>query len=177
MSSRKLQQPQGIFNHPTCVCSSPSPCHKSVYFSSDTTTHMQDINGKIGDAQWRLSPAEATALMGSHALSFTLACTTTGAAANGAYNAGLGDRTCAGVGGRQRMFTWDNSYFKVCTATCCSYFDSQRRMYSKTRAPPRALRKSGTLKHWGGTSASECLLFSRGVQDLQVFWGYMGTNL
>ena len=60
-----------------------------------------------------MTPAETTALMGAHTLVMTYACTTTGAAADGAATAALGDRTCGGAGGRQRMFTWDNSFFLV----------------------------------------------------------------
>ena len=72
---------------------------------------LQEINSWIEEEQWKVTPAETTALMGAHTLVMTYACTTTGQAPDGSATPDLGDRTCGGAGGRQRMFTWDNSFF------------------------------------------------------------------
>lgn len=78
---------------------------------------MQEINGLVEDARWRLDPSDVMAIMGAHTIMMTHACTTTGEQPpNGTAAADMGDRTCGGQGGRQRMFTWDNSFFQVSVA-------------------------------------------------------------
>jgi hypothetical protein len=71
---------------------------------------MQEINSRIMDGNWKLSQAEFVSLMGAHTILMTHACTTTGEQINGTD---MGDRTCGGTGGKQRMFSWDNSFFQV----------------------------------------------------------------
>lgn len=73
---------------------------------------LKEINAKIEDAKWQLTQAESLALMGSHTILMTQACMTTGEGSNETAP-DMGDRTCAGSGGVQRMFNWDNSFFQV----------------------------------------------------------------
>lgn len=81
---------------------------------------MKEINGLQPDVAWRIKPDEIMAMMGAHSILMTHACTTTGEQTpEGSPMADMGDRTCAGQGGRQRMFTWDNSFFKDVTAGSC----------------------------------------------------------
>ena len=68
----------------------------------------------MADAGLRVNAQEVMALMGAHAIMMTHACTTNGEAPAGGTVPDMGDRTCGGAGGRQRMFTWDNAFFKVC---------------------------------------------------------------
>ena len=74
--------------------------------------HVQEINPLMDDARWHLSAEEVMAIMGSHTLVMTQACTTD-APQPASPTAAMSDRTCGGAGGRQRAFTWDNSFFKV----------------------------------------------------------------
>jgi hypothetical protein len=54
------------------------------------------------------------ALMGAHGIMMTQGCTTNGEQpGNGTAIPDMADRTCGGRPGRQRMFTWDNSFFQV----------------------------------------------------------------
>jgi hypothetical protein len=75
-----------------------------------TYVGMQEINSRIADGNWQLSQTEFISLMGAHTILMTHACTTTGEQINGTD---MGDRTCGGTGGKQRMFSWDNSFFQV----------------------------------------------------------------
>ena len=59
------------------------------------------------------------AVMGAHGIMMTQACTTGTPQPPGAA-ADMGDRTCGGEGGQQRMFTWDNSFYQVPQPTYCS---------------------------------------------------------
>lgn len=77
------------------------------------TLLLQDINGFQPDAAWHVGADEVMALMGAHAIMMTLGCTTTADTGENSTVPDLGDRTCRGAGGRQRMFTWDNSFFQV----------------------------------------------------------------
>lgn len=72
---------------------------------------MQDINVHIPEASWKITIEEAMALMGSHTIMMTQACMTDGQGDN--TSVGMADRSCGSAGGRQRMFVWDNAFFKV----------------------------------------------------------------
>jgi hypothetical protein len=74
---------------------------------------MQEMNRQISDPAWQFTAEDVTALMGSHGLMDMQNCMTTGV--QPATAPAIDDRTCAGAGGRQRMFTWANHYFKVCS--------------------------------------------------------------
>jgi hypothetical protein len=65
----------------------------------------------IENASWKIKPQEALALMGSHTIMSTQACMTE--APGGSDGAALNDRTCAGTGGKLRLFSWTNSYYQV----------------------------------------------------------------
>lgn len=77
------------------------------------TLRLQELNGLQPDAGWHVGADEVVALMGAHAIMMTHGCTTTADMDVNGTVADLGDRTCGGAGGRQRMFTWDNSFFQV----------------------------------------------------------------
>jgi hypothetical protein len=72
---------------------------------------MQTMNKQITDPAWKFTAEDVTALMGSHGMMDMQNCMTTGV--QPATAPAIDDRTCAGSGGRQRMFTWDTHYFKV----------------------------------------------------------------
>ena len=75
---------------------------------------VQELNGLQPEANWRVNVKEVVASMGAHTILMTHACTTTGEQpGNDTTMPGMDDRTCGGRGGRQRMFTWDNSFFQV----------------------------------------------------------------
>jgi hypothetical protein len=72
---------------------------------------VQDVNSLVTSGpQWQLTATDVMAIMGSHSIMMTLACTTGGTQVEGLA---IDDRTCGGSGGRQRMFTWDNSFYQV----------------------------------------------------------------
>ena len=66
-----------------------------------TVGFVQDINRRISDGNWKIAQDEFISLMGAHTIMMTHACTTTSPQANGTD---MGDRTCSGAGGKQRMF-------------------------------------------------------------------------
>jgi hypothetical protein len=88
----------------------PGPFHDANIW---LTFWLEKLNSRTPDPKWHLTATEALALMGSHTLIDNQGCATTGASdpTKFANINSLGDRQCGG--GKQRMFTWDNSYFKV----------------------------------------------------------------
>lgn len=71
------------------------------------------INDHISEGNWKLDPVDVMALMGSHTIMMTQGCSTSGEQKMGLP---MSDRTCGGKGGRQRMFSWDNSFFQDISA-------------------------------------------------------------
>lgn len=61
---------------------------------------------------WTIDATEIMAVMGSHTIMMPQACMTDGQQPSDGTTPDMADRTCGG--GRQRMFTWDNAWFKVC---------------------------------------------------------------
>jgi hypothetical protein len=122
-SVREHPTARGVLVTQSCV----GPQSVCSFSRSEKIVVIQELNGLIKDTRWHVKADEVAALMGAHTILMTHGCTTTGTQpANGTAMPDMGDRTCGGRGGRQRMFTWDNSFFKVrlkqqaSRTVCCS---------------------------------------------------------
>jgi hypothetical protein len=73
---------------------------------------LNKLNSVAESDTWKFSIEEGLALMGSHTLIDNQGCTTDGTPKTPAANTIYSNRKCGG--GTQRMFKWDNKYFKVC---------------------------------------------------------------